>query len=442
MQSWRDDTAIVWRDRAFTYNDVLKGVEFWEKELKSQGINGGNVVCLEGDYSLNACTLLLALITKKVVIVPMTKAVEAHREEFLDIAEVQKVFIFDENDNWRFEKRDEKVSNPVTLELIEKGDPGLVLFSSGSTGKSKAALHNFLKIMEKFIVPRHRMRCINFLLFDHIGGINTLFYTLSNGGTVVTTSSRNPEEVCQLIEKHRVELLPTTPTFLNLVLISEAYKNYDLSSLKLITYGTEVMPESVLKRLHRVFPGVRLLQTYGLSELGILRSKSRSSDSLWVKVGGEGFKTKVVDRILWIRADSAMMGYLNAPSPFTDDGWFITGDQVEVEGGYIRILGRKSEVINVGGKKVFPAEVESVLQMMDGVEDVTVNSEQNPIMGQIVKANVELKTEETASQFKKRMRVFCINKLSYYKIPQKVVVASVKMHGERFKKMRQRICES
>ena len=116
--------------------------------------------------------------------------------------------------------------------------------------------------------------------------------------------------------------------------------------------GPQGMPESTLQHLHKVLPDVRLKQTYGLSELGILRSKSKSSDSLWVKVGGEDYETKIVDGILWIRARSAMLGYLNAPSPFTEDGWFITGDAVEVDGEYIKILGRKSELINVGGEKV------------------------------------------------------------------------------------------
>src|SRR5690606_14521139 len=146
--------------------------------------------------------------------------------------------------------------------------------------------------------------------------------------------------------------LPTTQTFLNLTLLGKAWEGLDLSSLQLITYGTEPMPEATLKAVHERFPEVQLLQTYGLSELGILRSKSRSSDSLWVKVGGEGFETRIVDGLLEIKAQSAMLGYLNAPSPFTPDGWFRTGDAVEVDGEWLRILGRKSEMINVGGEKV------------------------------------------------------------------------------------------
>ena len=127
-----------------------------------------------------------------------------------------------------------------------------------------------------------------FLQLDHIGGLNTLFYTLANGGTAVVAEDLSPESVCEAIESHRVQLLPTSPTFLNLLLLSEAHLRHGLSSLELITYGTEPMPESTLKRIVQAFPCARLLQTYGLSELGILRSRSRTSDSLWVRVGGEG----------------------------------------------------------------------------------------------------------------------------------------------------------
>src|SRR5947208_15436491 len=114
------------------------------------------------------------------------------------------------------------------------------------------------------------------------------------------------------------------------------------------------MPASTLTGLRKVFLHVEVRQTYGLIELGVLRAKSQSSDSLWVKVGGEGYDLRVVDGILHIKADSAMLGYLNAPSPFSEDGYFITGDRVELDGEYMRFLGRESELINVGGQKVFP----------------------------------------------------------------------------------------
>lgn len=428
--------ALIWRDRRVTYGWLLENFTEWRARLRAEGIPANAVVSVEADFSPAVIGLLLALIERGCIVVPLTSSVEAKKPEFRAIAQVETSIRFDVDDQATIEALGTRVDHPMLTTLKERGNPGLILFSSGSTGASKAALHDFVPLLEKFKVARNSLRTITFLLFDHIGGVNTLLYNLSNAGCIVTIQDRSPEAVCAAIQEHRVELLPTSPTFINLLLVSEVYKKFDLSSLQLVTYGTEVMPETTLKRFHELFPDVRLLQTYGLSELGIMRSKSKSSDSLWVKIGGEGFETRVVDNMLEIRAKSAMLGYLNADSPFTDDGWFKTGDSVEVEGEYLKILGRQSEIINVGGEKVYPAEVEGVLQTMEGVEDVAVSGEPNPISGQIVKARVNLRSDESLAQFRKRMRAFCKDRLARYKIPQKVQIVEETLHGERFKKMR------
>ena len=428
--------AVVWQDEPFSYAWLLVAVGRWTDFLRNRALAPGTVVSLEADFSPTSIALLLALVEHGAIIVPLTPSVEAKKPEFRDIAQVEATISIAGSDRAYLRKTGVAASHELFERLRIAGRPGLVLFSSGSTGTSKAAVHDFVPLLEKFKVPRHALRTLTFLLFDHIGGVNTLLYVLSNAGCVVTVPKRSPEVVCAAIERHRVQLLPTSPTFINLLLMSEAYKRHDLSSLEMVTYGTEVMPETTLERFHRLFPRVRLLQTYGLSEVGILRSQSRAADSLWVKVGGDGFETRVVDGMLQIRARSAMLGYLNAPSPFTPDGWLPTGDAVDVDGEYLRIRGRHSEIINVGGEKVYPAEVESVLQSMEGVKDVTVGSEPNPISGQIVTARVKLATGESLPEFRKRMRLFCRDKLPLFKIPQKVVLVDEAMHGERFKKMR------
>lgn len=431
-----DAAALVWREQEYTYKYLLDEVDNWAAYLADNGLAEGSVVSLEADFSPRAIALMLALIERGCVIVPLSSSVDHQKPEFRSIAEVETIIAVDDQDQASMESTGTTASHDVLLKLKNAGHPGLVLFSSGSTGKSKAAVHDFVPMLEKYKVPRHSLRTITFLLFDHIGGVNTLLYNLSNAGCVVTVADRKPETVCAAIEDHRVELLPTSPTFLNLLLVSRAYEGRDMGSLKMVTYGTEVMPESTLQRFHELFPDVRMLQTYGLSEVGILRSKSRSSDSLWVKVGGEGFETRIVDGLLEIKAKSAMLGYLNAPSPFTDDGWFMTGDAVEVDGEWIKILGRRSEIINVGGEKVYPAEVESVLQLMDGVAEVVVTGEPHPLTGSIVVAHVDLASEESLAAFRKRMREFCKSRLARFKIPQKVQIADRSLHGERFKKMR------
>jgi acyl-CoA synthetase (AMP-forming)/AMP-acid ligase II len=273
-------------------------------------------------------------------------------------------------------------------------------------------------------------------MIDHFGGINTILAITSSLGTVVTVADRTVTNICAAIEKYKVELLPATPSFLTLMMASSLQKKYNLTSLTRITYGTEVMPQSTLDRVRASFPSVDLLQTYGLSEVGVLRSQSREDGSLWVRVGGEGFQTKVVDGVLWIKSQYAMVGYLNAPSEFDADGWFNTHDQVDVDGGYFRILGRETDMINVAGQKVYPAEVEDVILKINNVKDVAVFAEKHNILGNIVVAKIVLNAPEPLESVKKRVRSACLSKLSAFKAPAKIVLTEESLYSSRQKKIR------
>jgi acyl-coenzyme A synthetase/AMP-(fatty) acid ligase len=263
-------------------------------------------VALLADFSPDSTAALFALIRHRCIVVPITTAVGAQQAAFLDLSECEYVLDL-RNGAGRAVLTGRSACHHLLAHLKAKGHPGLVLFSSGSTGQSKAALHDFVPLLKKFEHSRAATRTLSFLLFDHIGGVNTMLHTLSCGGCLVTVGDRSPDGICRAIERHRVEVLPTSPSFLNLLLLSDAHRRHDLGSLRLITYGTEPMPESTLHRLHEEFPTVTLKQTYGLSELGILRSKSRDDGSLWMKVGGEGFETRIVDGKLEIKASSAML---------------------------------------------------------------------------------------------------------------------------------------
>lgn len=431
-----DVEALVWQDRSYSYRFLSDRVAELDRWLDDAGVPAGAVVSLETDFSPHAVALLLAAVQRRCVVVPLSSAVTGERDAFRAVAEVEWVLEPAAAGGVTATATGRVAEHELLVALRARAHPGLVLFSSGSTGASKAAVHDLVPLLEKFRVPKRTLRAVAFLLFDHIGGVNTLLYTLSNGGCVITVSGRGPDTVCAAIARHRAELLPTSPTFLNLLLAGGAHTRHDLSSLRTITYGTEPMSENTLRRLHAALPEVKLQQTYGLSELGILRSQSRAPDSLWLRVGGEGYALRVVDGLLEIKARAAILGYLNAPSPVTDDGWFRTGDAVEVDGEWIKILGRRSEIINVGGEKVYPAEVEGVLAELPGVAEVAVHAEANSITGQLVAARVRLAEPEPPAQFRRRMQAFCRDRLARFKIPQRVTVVDGPLHSERFKTMR------
>ena len=428
--------ATIWRDRIDSYSDLTGRYERWLDRLAADGVREGDAVGVLSDFSPAAVSCLLALIKMKCILVPLSWESRDQHEEFFRISELDFRVEMDDRDQSRISGLNYRRDHPLMTQLRSANKAGLVLFSSGSTGRPKAILHGLPELLNKFRAPRRRYRTLTFLLFDHIGGFNTLFYTLANLGSVVATGDRSVTGVCGIIEKHRVELLPTSPSFLNLMLLSEVHASHDLSSLKLITYGTEVMPERTLRAANEAFPGVRFLQTYGLSELGILRSKSESDDSLRVKIGGEDYETRVADGRLQIRARSSMLGYLNAPSPFDDEGWFDTGDSVIREGGYYRILGRESDIINVGGQKVYPAEVEQVLAEVDGIVDVSVRGESHLLMGQIVTATVQMEAPIPSVAMRKRIARHCKGRLQPFMVPAKVKVVTEEQVNYRFKKFR------
>jgi len=436
LQEHGETPALVWQHVTWSYARLLDAVISVSNRLAREGIAPGTVLAIRGDYSPGVVALLLAGVVNRNILVPIASSAAAQQGRMLEVAQAHMLAAFDKDDSWDLVTCGHSLGHPLLRWLAGTDDAGLILFSSGSTGASKASVHSLDRLLDKFRTKRTGFRTLAFLLLDHIGGINTLFHALCNGGTIVTAANRSPEAVAAAIAANRVQLLPTTPTFLNMLLISEAASRHDLSSLEIITYGTEPMPQTTLAAVTAALPSVRLKQTYGLSELGILPTKSRDSKSVWLKLGAAGFEHKIVDDILWIRSSSSMLGYLNAPAPFDAEGWFNTQDLVETDGEYVRILGRRSELINVGGEKVHPTEIENVLLQLDNVRDVTVSGRPNPVTGAVVAVRITPVRDEDPDEFKRRIRRFCRERLEPCKTPVVIEITDADHYGLRFKKSR------
>jgi long-chain acyl-CoA synthetase len=390
-------------------------------------IRQGDVVAIIGDFNPVTILTLLRLIDLGVVVVPLTVETTREHQYFFDSALVDVVIT-----NNSVIRRPNIQRHALIESLRESNHAGLVLFSTGTTGRPKAILHDLTLFLKRFETPRPTLRTINFLLFDHIGGINTLLHTLFNKGVVVAPEARTVDSVLETCRRFDVEVLPTTPTFLRLMLMSGAIPDKVPPCLKVVTYGTERMDQPTLDDLCKLLPNVDFRQTFGMSELGIVRVKSEARDSLYMKVGGEGVETKVVNNVLQIRSQSRMLGYLNAPSPFDAEGWYDTKDVVDVKDGYYKVTGRISDVINVGGLKFMASEVERVALSYPCISLAKAFSKKNPITGQHVELLIQPTLEGLVD--KDSFMAFLKDRLQPHMVPKRIRFDSVVV-GHRFKKI-------
>lgn len=410
---------LIHPTRNLYFNDILQ-----DDTVDLSAIEAGDVVALIGDFEPQSIAALLRLIDKGAIIVPLTDETSTQHAYFFEQAGVNKVL-----KDGVVKEIGQRTRHPLTDALRDKGHAGLVLYSTGTTGKPKAILHDFTHFLKRFETPRPTLRTLSFLLFDHIGGLNTLLHTLYNKGVVVTPTARTVDAVLHTCAEHDVEVLPTTPTFLRMMLLSGKVPDAVPRSLKIITYGTERMDQPTLDELCKLLPRVDFRQTFGMSELGIVRVKSEARDSLYMRIGGEGIETRVIESMLQIRSATRMLGYLNADSPFDEDGWYDTKDVVDERNGFYKVVGRQTEVINVGGQKFMASEVESAAMQIDGVEFAKVEAKSNPITGQ----HVELVCQASSINEAETIKIALAQYLPRHMIPSKITIGSVNV-GHRFKR--------
>lgn len=440
MASFGQIPCLIQESGTATFADLLDAFNEARAHLAAAGVHRGEAVALIGDYSPRAVGWLLAVAEAGLAAVPISTTVPEEVDQRLKVGRVRLRVDLRQGAQGGLEPiESDDEPHQLLARLANAGRAGLILFSSGSTGVPKAMVHDFDTLLDSYRDRRpKRLVMMVFLMFDHIGGLNTLLHALASGVSLVAPAAREPHHIAELIATHRVQVLPASPTFLNLLLMAGVAQTHDFSSLRIISYGTEPMPEALLHRLRTALPKVKLIQTFGTSETGITSTQSASSSSTLIKLDDPNVETRVVDGELWLRSKTQILGYLNHDmDSFTADGWFMTGDLVQQENdGYLRIVGRRKEMINVGGLKVLPGEVEGVLLELPFIADCMVYGEPNPITGQIVAAQIVLAEPMEPAELKRRLRESCRGRLDVYKIPVRIRIVDRTTFGDRFKKNR------
>lgn len=431
LQRFSNNEAIIFNDISYTYENFINDINKTKTKL-DLSFSDGEVVALIGDFSYQNIATFFALALKKCIIVPFIKFDENNiKSSFVN-------FIIDEN--LQITKTNITSTHKLIQILQNSKHSGLILHSSATTGKAKIMLHNLDKMLQIFLEKNEKkLRVLGILAFDHIGGIDVMLRVLSIGSTLVIPKNKTTMQILKTLEKQKVQVLPASATFLNLLMLNADFKSYDLSSVSNISYGAEIMSETLLKKLNQNFKNTKISQKFGTSETGSFVVKSKSNDSLFMKIDDKNIEYKIVENELYLKSKTQILGYLNVDESFVD-GWFKTGDLVQnTEEGYLKIIGRSKEIINVGGLKVLPIEIENVILELDFIKDVLVFGEKNTITNESVSCEIILKENIDQSIAKKQILKHIRANLEKHKIPTKIKFISNLELNDRFKKKRVKI---
>ena len=330
----------------------------------------------------------------------------------------------------------------------DEEDVNSILFTSGTTGHPKGVnilhrnlIHSSLR-KEKYSeilgikLPdgKYPRTIVAAPLFHVMALGNQFLPSIRTGGAAILMDKFNTSSFLELIEQERIDRITGSPSMLRLLLMDKDFKKYNLSSIRLISFGSAAMPPDTIEALKKAFPGVTLTNGFGLTEasagcinLGdgcIERPASVGKASLGceVKIVDKSIKEVAKNTIgeIVVTGPHVAGGYYKDPENTEKsfkNGWFFTGDLGYIdEDGYVYISSRKTDMINRGGENVYPVEVENAICMHPQVMEVGVCAVTDNVMGEKVAAVIV--PVPGAKIDADEIKEFCSDKLAKYKIPE------------------------
>jgi acyl-CoA synthetase (AMP-forming)/AMP-acid ligase II len=311
-------------------------------------------------------------------------------------------------------------------EAAWSGSSSLTILTSGSTGTPKAARHSW----EGIARPIRRAQgsdAPRWLLTyrPHLyAGLQVMLQCFADLGTLaVPDFEMDPSQIARFMRDAGVQFVSATPSYFRRLLMFAEQDVLTSIPLKQITLGGEVVDQAVLNRLRNCYPNARLVHIYATTELGRCFSVSDKLAGFPVSYLNsplpDGPELKVADGELLVRSPNAMRMYDPLSMERARPGeWFETGDLVQVKDDRVYFVGRRSEMINVAGSKVYPAEVEHVLRAIAGVADVRVFGKTSSIAGELVACEIVASPGCEPSELKETISRTCRNALASHQQPR------------------------
>jgi acyl-CoA synthetase (AMP-forming)/AMP-acid ligase II len=400
---------------AVSYGELAASAAHANAVLDAAQVCGGAVILLQAEFGVLPIARMLAILRRPAVAVVVPPSSDSDEQA----REVCATWIWRGADLTRMTGA--PVQHPLLAQLRLRNAAGLVFFSSGASGGPKAVLHD----ADCLLAPLSRegvrapYRLISTMPMAHIGGFDALARCLFAGACLLVPARRDPNAVVDATHPDDPCVLVTTPSFLNLLRITRADFEHVGRRFRMVAYGAEPMPDALLAKLRHLWPNTEFRPRFGTSETGALVVHRRSATTAQFAIDPASAEYRVVDGELWLRNSGRMLGYLNsADSGLHQDGWFATGDFVEQSAdGFLRVIGRRTALINVGGNKVHPEEVESALWHVPGVVALRARGEAHAIMGQAVSLDVVAEPATAPAELRTRIRVAALERLPAFKRP-------------------------
>jgi acyl-coenzyme A synthetase/AMP-(fatty) acid ligase len=328
------------------------------------------------------------------------------------------------------------------------GAPGgfrILLATSGTSGIPKIALHTLDALVGRIRPPRTIDEGRRWLLTYHpasFAGLQVVLTALVSGDDLIAVSNPSVSNLAEAALTHRPTMVSGTPTFWRSALIALGPRAEGLD-LAQITLGGEAVDQPTLDRLKSTFPNAALTHIYASTEAGALfavKDGRAGFPADWLEKTIEGARMRIRDGILEVQSPRRMQCYAGEKSgnkmPLTADGWLITGDRVAPQGDRVMFLGRADSLINVGGMKVSPEEIEATLMEVRGVADVHAYGKKNPITGFLVTADIVLDDHAEPEVVRGAVTKHAQLRLDAYKVPRVIRFIDKIRHSETGKKTR------
>ncbi|GAA2895351.1 long-chain fatty acid--CoA ligase [Pseudonocardia halophobica] len=469
-----DEPALLFEDRSWTFAELDRDVRRLANGLTRYAAPGDRIAILtennpeyiQAYYGVPAAGMALVFLNYRLsprevalnlddstptMLITEQKYLETARQAMADVPSIRSVVCVDGPADGALTWED-LLGDPVEPPAVDEDSPAWLIYTSGTTGRAKGAVLSHRNVvaavMNSLISWEH----------DHDPGVSLMPWPLCHiagygvpmahvkGDSMVLLRRYDAVGFLEAVQTHRVRQTSVAPTMLAMLLRHPRFREFDVSSLRRISYGSAPMPAAVLREAMAAFPDVRWQTGFGMTELAgnvVVHGSAdhvralESDESLLTSVGKPQWlsSVRIVDADgndtaddevgeLLIRGDQVCTGYWNRPEATAEanrDGWFHSGDLARRDArGYFYIVDRKKDMILTGGENVYSREVEEVLFQHPDVAAAAVVGQPDEVWGEIVVAVLEPREGRTPTQ--EDVREFCRGHLAGYKIPRRVLL--------------------